>query len=384
MTWWATLLMMALVSDGITSQFVSEGITKKTGGYRPIRCEMDQDADIVKKGPDGLVAPKYGKMKLDGKEWGFILDEPEGAAPKWYVDANADGDFTNDAATTWGEAAEGGRFEGETKILLAPNQMAQIRAYRFDPNDERRKPLKNTLLFYTDFGYELTITLDGKEFKSSVAGMMSANTPLWLDRDGNGRPSRGFELVKVDEPFNFTGSTFVLSLKDGELSLAKAKEALPQKPLPPDLQIGKPALSFDATTMEGSKVSFPKSYAGKLVMLDFWATWCGPCIGEVPHMKEAYENWHDKGFEILGISFDFPDTEAKVKEFLTEKELPWSQVYEGKGWETSIGIQHDVSGIPFVLLVDGDTGEILATAAELRGEGLSDFIGKALEKKNSK
>jgi hypothetical protein len=98
-------------------------------------------------------------------------------------------------------------------------------------------------------------------------------------------------------------------------------------------------------------------------------------------MKEAYAEWHDKGFEILGINFDSANFEEKLDAFLKENELPWPQVYEGKGWETKIGKMHDVSGIPFVLLVDGDSGEILGTSRELRGPGLSDFIGKALEKK---
>ncbi len=64
-------------------------------------------------------------------------------------------------------------------------------------------------------------------------------------------------------------------------------------------------------------------------MLDCWATWCGPCIGEIPHMKEAYAAWHDKGFEILGVSFDSENMDDKLKEFLTEKELPCNRFTRG-------------------------------------------------------
>lgn len=105
-------------------------------------------------------------------------------------------------------------------------------------------------------------------------------------------------------------------------------------------------------------------------------------LAELPNVKAAYEAWHDKGFEVLGISFDRNDMAEKLTAFTKEKGMPWPQLYEGKQWETTLGELYDVGAIPFVLLVDGDTGEILATAQQLRGPGLSDFIKNALSKKN--
>jgi thiol-disulfide isomerase/thioredoxin len=255
--------------------------------------------------------------------------------------------------------------------------------YRFDAKDTRRpEAIRNSLMYYTDFGYEVTIDLDGKSYTSAVSGKPDSNSQFWIDRDNNKRRSYRLETVAVEKPFNFTGTTYVLKLTNGELKLAKADTEIPQSPMPPELSLGKKAIPFEATATDETKISFPKSYQGKLVMLDFWATWCGPCIAELPNLKKAYEDWHDKGFEVLGVSFDREGEGDRLAAFTKKNEMPWPQIYEGKYWETSLGETYDVSGIPFVLLVDGDTGEILGTARELRGSGLSAFIEKALAKKN--
>jgi thiol-disulfide isomerase/thioredoxin len=377
------VLLLGLVNEGIETKFVPSGVTSKVGGYRPIRSEMNAPADDVKKAPEGLVAPKYGKLTLDDQTWSYILDEPEDSPAKLFIDSNGDGDLTNDPAAQW-EAKKAGEFtmhSGSGELDLGDGKIGAINLYRFDPKDPSREVLKNTLLYYTDFGYEVTVDLDGKKFSSFLAGAPSDKTSLSIDRDNNGDISPRRERIVVGKPFNFTGTTYVLNLKENALSLDKASEELPVAPLPPNLAIGQKAIEFSMEDMAGNKVDFPKSFAGKLVMLDFWATWCGPCIGEIPNMKQAYADHHEKGFEILGISFDDKEMAEKIKEFTTEKEMPWAQIYEGKLWDTTLGEMYDVSGIPFVLLIDGDTGEILATARELRGPKLSEFIGKKLEER---
>ncbi|MEZ6135916.1 MAG: TlpA disulfide reductase family protein [Pirellulaceae bacterium] len=388
-TLWAFLFAATVVpaelvpAQELKQNFLASGVTRKVGGYSPQRAEMNQEEEIVKVAPEGLQAPKYGKIEIGDRSWAFILDEPEDGEARLFLDANADGDLTNDPEVKWQGKEQNNltQYSGDGKIDLGDDRLGAINFYRFDPEDPRRKSLANTLMYYGDYGFEYSFELDGQEFSTFVAGLPSESTRLPIDRDGNGNISRNFEMTAVGKPFNFTGTTYVIRLKGDSLALEKADEEVEQLPLPPDLRIGKPALKFTATTMGGDKVLFPSSFEGKIVMLDFWATWCGPCIAEIPNMKTAYEKWHDQGFEILGVSFDREKMEEKIEEFLEERGMPWPQIYEGKMWDTEIGDMHDVSGIPFVLLVDGDSGEILATARELRGAGLSKFIGQQLKKK---
>lgn len=382
-----TLLLVAVVgaqADQVNMKFVESGVTEKLGSYRPMQAKMEGKADLVKKAPEGLKAPKYGTIAIGDKTWAFILDEPAEGTPKFYVDTNGDGDLTNDPETTWMANKQGEltMYNGKAQVDLASGQRGALGVYRFDPNDKRRAALANTLLYYTDFGYEVTINLDGKPYTSFISGKPDERNSFWIDRDGNQQQSYRLELVAVNRPFNFTGTTYVLKLDGDQLKLEKAAEELPQAPLPPDLAVGKPAPAFTATTLDGQQIDFPKSFAGKIVMLDFWATWCGPCIAELPNVTKAYKDWHDKGFEIIGISFDQADMDEKLKEFTKEREMEWQHIYEGKYWNTTIGQQYDVSAIPFVLLVDGDSGNILATVRDLRGPGLSEFVGKAIEKKS--
>ncbi|HBE67512.1 MAG TPA: hypothetical protein DDW52_05115 [Planctomycetaceae bacterium] len=390
--WKLTLAFAGFVAGASTSiaaelekKFIDSGFMRRMGGYRPIRAQMDKDETIAKVAPMDLEAPKFGKLSLGDQTWGFIVDESEDGH-KLYIDTNDDGDFTNDPEADWSEREVGElrQWQGTGKIQLDDERIGSIGLYRFDPNDKRRESLAETVLFYTDFGWELQFELDGEKFDTVLGNDIQEGTSLPIDRNNDGDISRNYEMVEVGAPFNFTGTTYLLKLTEGELELIKSKDELEQMPLPPDLSVGQPALEFVAETMSGAKVNFPSDFKGQIVMLDCWATWCGPCIRELPNMKKAYADWNSEGYEILGVSFDQASMEEKIQEFRKERDLPWPQIYSGKGWDTPIGRQYDVSGIPFVLLVDGDTGKIIEIERNLRGEGLSEVIRKHLEEKTGK
>jgi peroxiredoxin len=89
---------------------------------------------------------------------------------------------------------------------------------------------------------------------------------------------------------------------------------------------------------------------GKVILVDFWATWCGPCIREIPNLKKYYQDFKNKGFEIIGISLDRDP--AKFKEYIAKEKLPWKIAFSGKFWDDPTARQYGIRAIPSYWLID--------------------------------
>lgn len=102
--------------------------------------------------------------------------------------------------------------------------------------------------------------------------------------------------------------------------------------------------------MDGREVDLSKM-RGKVVLIDFWGTACVPCVAELPQIKTAYDKFHEKGFEVIGISFD--TDRARLQRFIKENGLSWPQAFEGKqGLENKYGQEFGIRAIPAVLVLD--------------------------------
>ena len=114
-------------------------------------------------------------------------------------------------------------------------------------------------------------------------------------------------------------------------------------------------------------------YRGKVVLVDFWATWCGPCLKELPNMQKAYAAYHEQGFEIVGISMD--EDRAKLDEFLTKNPLPWTTLHEGGGNVNQTAAYYGISALPAPILVD-QNGKVVSMMAQ--GEELNRLLKQLL------
>lgn len=133
-------------------------------------------------------------------------------------------------------------------------------------------------------------------------------------------------------------------------------------------------MAFAATTLAGEKLSFPADFKGKLVMLDFWATWCKPCLEEMPHVAKAYDQFRSQGFEVVGVSLDTLSA-GKVEPVVRNHKMVWPQVLKTG---SEIASSYGVAAIPAAFLINGDDGRVLAQGDELRGDALAKTIEKHL------
>jgi peroxiredoxin len=138
--------------------------------------------------------------------------------------------------------------------------------------------------------------------------------------------------------------------------------------------VGQPILDFTQNDMSKKPVQFSQYNKGKYVLLDFWASWCGPCRGENPNVLKAYQHFKDKGLAILGVSLD--EDSSAWKKAVRDDQLPWKQVSDLKGWKNAVAVEYGIDGIPINFLVNPNG---IIVAKDLRGMELEDKLAEFLK-----
>ena len=179
------------------------------------------------------------------------------------------------------------------------------------------------------------------------------------------KATEGLQQLKTE----FPDSSFAKKVDPIVASLAKQEEA---NRIQRSLAIGTDFPDFQETDLDGKPLS-PASEKGKVVLIDFWATWCGPCVGELPNVQKVYGEYHDKGFDIIGVSLD--QDKDKLTSFIKEKQMPWPQYFDGKGWGNKVSTTYGINSIPATYLL-GKDGKIIAKG--LRGDDLEAAVKEAV------
>ena len=132
---------------------------------------------------------------------------------------------------------------------------------------------------------------------------------------------------------------------------------------------------FRMKSIDGVELSLKEEVSKhRITIIDFWATWCGPCMREVPNLVSLYNDYKDKGLGIVGVSLD--EDEAAWKTTVKEQGMSWTHLSDLQGWDNAAARLYNVQGIPYIIVAD-NKGHILAQ--DLRGEDLRAFIEEQLK-----
>jgi thiol-disulfide isomerase/thioredoxin len=191
--------------------------------------------------------------------------------------------------------------------------------------------------------------------QASLIGVMEASEAA----EGPGGDTAAW-VAKAEKHLKDFPAEKMNKMVEGKIKSIKAASEIKTKPL---------ELKF--TAVDGREVDVSK-LQGKVVLIDFWATWCGPCVAELPNVLKAYKELHPKGFEIVGISLD--GDKADLEGFVKEKGMEWPQYFDGKGWQNEIASKYGIQSIPAMWLLN-KKGMVVSTNA--RG-GLEEQVTKLL------
>ena len=163
-----------------------------------------------------------------------------------------------------------------------------------------------------------------------------------------------------------------------EMLLAQKDRLLPRIEHHFDMvrMVGKPLVEFKIKGHRSGKEVSPKTLKGKVVLVDFWATWCRPCIAELPQLKATHDKFSKAGFEIFGVSLD--DNRANLDRMIAGKKLNWLHHYDGRKWKNELAVRFGVHSVPANLMVDR---EGIVRSVNLRGKAVKEMVAKLVVNK---
>ena len=372
----------------------------------------------ITKEPEYHYTPVYGVIALgDAKsnEIVVVLDtSPTARGPRLYVDGNGNGDLTDDPPimltkvtepvgekTAEKTAGETGSKPGTKEPVRLGAEVPVMAHYNIAG---RAGQVASSLRFVLSEG-EMTynrsyhrsgkLVLDGKAYRfalvdQAINGKFNdlkhgddepPKVTVLVDRNGDGKFDLKKEAFDASKPFRVGGVAYqVISIdvRGTHVALQQSSKSGKAKLTAADLKPGSDVIDFEVETMDGKVVHFPDDFKGRVVMLDFWATWSVPYQMAVGEISKVYHQYHKKGFDIVGVSLDQANQERLLNQAIREAGMTWAQIYDGGYLKAEIARLYGVNSLPFSILVDGDTGKIVAMDQELQMGRLAGIVEQAL------
>ncbi len=238
----------------------------------------------------------------------------------------------------------------ERKVLFAQqeNLLASIEASPEAPASIKQQAERTLISQHLDHLDLIDTPQQAAELEARIVRYIHRNPD---DPKANALQVRRLDLLKMSDPKKAADLLATLTTSDDPkvAAAARGRQELQGLEATP--------LDWKFTAVDGRSVDLA-AWRGKIVLVDFWASWCPDCLREMPDVLTAYHKYHDQGFEVVGVSMDH-DKDAMLA-FLNKHQIPWPQEYDGKAWDSSVAVQYGVKGIPEMWLLDRE-GRVIAT-----------------------
>jgi len=322
---------------------------------------------LMTKKPDGLSPQaRFGiNFILEGRNRTWILDGDDASGYIFYADMNANGDLSDDPGRRF-ELVDG-KYSLRLRLLAKSEDGAEtypvimkIVIDRVAPPGKDDKQLALLMYNRTRRSGQLVLESGGKPIPFTITGAVGIYDYEYnwisfdMNRDGTFDPEvEGYQISERYVNIGDKTYEFAVDRYGKSVTLTPLAEKRPARAI---LLAGYPAPEFDFVDLQGVSRRLV-DYRGKVVLLDFWGTWCGPCVAAVPQLVAVYEKFHAKGFEILGITAE--DTREQLTAFIAKSQMNWPQTMEGE--KGPIATLYRITGWPSYFLIGAD-GQIVVAA----------------------
>jgi len=352
-----------------------ELLIREAAALQPLTIAEKSTLQIRKEPAYQSKNPIYGKIIVGNSpaklNMAVVIDEAESQPPRIYIDANNNRNLTDDGSPEWMKSKSGGFFKDvviKTSFLI--NGKSQELNLPYTASRYRNEERKQTrIVFQSKFARSGELKIGNNIYKVlaqtfNKQGLFSNPQEITLGIDTNQDGLINKSLLSAEIFWGGDGGGKPFNVADKSYQIARVSESgdkiflevSPTKVAPKkyiSINLLAPDFSFQTLGDKAVKLSDLK---GKVVLLDFWATWCSPCIANLPSIKKVYNQHQRSEFEIIGVSLDGGETTKTtlndLQSFVTREQIQWLIAFDNGGWDNAVAQMYNITGIPIHIVID--------------------------------